>query len=172
VAARARTRRAVKRVKDMIWITTTWQASLLETAGIDIVDVVIPGDWGTIAGFDRATLIACRGWWAGAQVAAGTATDIPGIWLAMYVCGLDSPANTMDPYDASSYVNYDVLWTGGLIGEASTRAQPPMEMTVKSKRKLTSGQEVRLAATVPADTGTPRFNVGGTIRALLQLDSQ
>jgi len=162
----------VKRHKDLIWVTTSWQSSLVETPGIDIVDVVIPSDWATVAGFDRATLLACRGWWGVAQTAAGTATDIPGVWVALYVCGSDSPANTMDPFLAQSYVDYDVLWTGGYIGEASTRAQPPMDFQVKTRRKITSGQEVRMAATVPVDTATPRFNLGGVVRALLQLDTQ
>jgi len=171
-ARRFRGSRAAKRTKDLIWVTTTFQASLVETAGIDIVDIVIPTDWATAAGFDRCTLLGIRGWYCVAQTAAGTAVDIPGIWLAIYVSAKDAVNDLMDPFLAQSYVDYDTLWTGGYIGEASTRTQPPRDFAIKTKRKLSSAQELRMAATVPADTATPRFNVGGTIRALLQLDSQ
>jgi len=170
VAGKFRRSRAVKRNRDLIWVTTIFQASLIETPGIDIADVVLPADWQSGTGFDRATLLGVRGWICISQTAAGTAADIPGIWTAMYICGIDSPANTFDPYLAIDYVNYDTLWSYGYVGEASTRTQPSVQLNIKSKRKLTTGQEVRYAATVPVDTATPRFNVGGAIRALLQLD--
>jgi len=164
--------RAVKRSRELIWVSVGVQASLLETT-LDIAQLVISADWATTAGFDRATILGIRGWLSVAQTAAGTGSEAPGIWLAIYKCGEDSPANSMDPHNAQDYVDFDVLWSGGQGGGTSStgaNAFRSYEINVKARRKINSGEQLRMAATVPTDTATPRFNVTGMLRTLLQLD--
>jgi len=171
VAGKARRARAVKRHRDLVWITTVFQASLLEGTGTDIAQILLASDWSSASvGFDRATLRSIRGWISFSQVAAGTAIDVPCCFAGLYICGQDSPANSFNPFDAGDYAIYDTLYNWVQGGEASTRAQPAVPVNVKVMRKLNSGQQVRLAATVPTDTATPRWNVSGIMRALVQLD--
>jgi len=172
MSRRSPIRRASQRARDLIWVSVGVQASLLETT-LDIAQLVVSADWAVSAGFDRATLLGIRGWLSIAQYVTGTGTDVPGIWLAVYKCGEDSPANSMSPFDAQDYVDFDVLWCGGQSGGVSTtgaNTYRSMEVNIKSRRKITSGDQIRLAATVVTDTGSPRFGVSGMLRCLLQLD--
>jgi len=172
VARRFGNSRAVKRSRELIWVSVGVQASLLETT-LDIASLVISADWATTAGFDRATILGLRGWLSVSQVATGTASDSPGVWLAIYKCGEDSPANSMSPFNAQDYVDFDVLWCGGQGGGISTTGAntwPSVDINVKARRKINSGEQLRLAATVATDTASPRFNVNGMLRTLLQLD--
>jgi len=173
VAARARFRRSVKRNRDLIWVTTIVQAAVAETGGgLDIGDLVLPGDWSTTVGFDRATLMGVRGALGLSQTATGTATDAPGMYLAMYVTDQLTPANQMDPFNAADYSGFDTLYTDVIagVGTLTGVAFRGMQINIKARRKLTSAQEVRLAASVPTDTATPRFNALGIFRCLLKLD--
>jgi len=176
VAGRTRFRRGAKRSKDLIWVTTIVQAATLETAsaGVDIAQLVIPGDWSLSAGFDRATLMGIRGWLGTTQSATGTAAEAPGAWYAIYLCEQLTPAGSMDPQNAVDYANFDVLWTHGFTGVGSLTAGGFMgqQIEVKARRKITSATEIRMAISVPADTATPRFNTTGVLRCLLKLDPQ
>jgi len=176
VAGRARFRRAVKRQKDLIWVTTLCQAASLETgaSGLDIVDLVIPGDWSLSAGFDRATLMGIRGWLGIAQTATGTASDAPGAAYAIYLCEQLTPANQMDPMNAVDYANFDVIYTDGIcgVGSVTGKGERGQQLDIKARRKLTSATEVRFAVGIPTDTATPRFNAFGCFRCLLKLDPQ
>jgi len=175
VAAR-RFRRATRRAKDLIWVTTIVQAASLETssAGLDLGDLIIPGDWSLSAGFDRATLMGIRGWLAMSQTASGTAAEAPGIASCIYVTDQLTPANQMDPLNAVDYANFDVIYTDGMagVGTISAAGMRATQIDVRARRKLTSAQEIRYAVSIPTDTATPRFNTLGVFRCLLKLDPQ
>jgi len=175
VAAR-RFRRATKRHRDLIWVTTIIQAATLETssAGLDLIDLIIPGDWSLSAGFDRATLMAIRGWMGLAQTATGTAGEAPGAAYAIYLCEQLTPANQMDPMNAVDYANFDVIYTDGIcgVGSVSAAGMRGIQLDIRARRKLTSASEIRLAVSVPNDTATPRFNCFAVFRCLLKLDPQ
>ncbi len=167
-----RVRRAVRRAKDLVWITTIVEASVAETA-LDIAQVLVSADWsGGNVGFDRCTLMAVRGWIGMAQIAASTANEATGLWLALYVTDGSLALNNMDPQVATEYVQFDTLWTDGLaISTSSTSAaMKATQLDIKARRKLTTASEVRLAASMPTDTATPRVNVVGCVRALVRLD--
>jgi len=176
VAARSRFRRSARKSKDLIWVTTICQAASLETgaSGLDIVDLVIPGDWSLSAGFDRATLMGIRGWFALAQTASGTSSEAPGALYAIYLCEQLTPANQMDPINAVDYANFDVIYTDGIagVGTISAAGMRGHQLDIKARRKLTSATEIRLAVSIPTDTATPRFNAIGVFRCLLKLDPQ
>jgi len=172
-----RGRRSFRRMRrghrDLIWITTLIQASILEATVTDIADLVIPADWSTVAGFDRATLLGVRGWLATQPVAAGTATEASCMFGAMYVTDAGVAANSFNPSDANEYIDFDTIWTfGSTIGGSTTLGadQAYHEVEVKAKRKLTSAQRISIAAVVPTDTAAPRINFAGCVRCLLQLD--
>jgi len=172
--ARARFRRSVKRSKDLVWITTIVEASLLDPTVTDVAIAVTPSDWsGGNAGFDRCTLMAIRGWLGYAQQAASTAAEATALWLAMYVTDSQVAANSMDPSGATEYTQFDTLWTDGLALTLSTGTGAPIisrQLDLRARRKLSTAQDVRLAGVVPTDTASPRVNVCGCIRALLRLD--
>jgi len=168
-------RYAVKRSKDLVWVTSIIDASLLEVTPTDILDVVLSGDWSLgNAGFDRCTLMAVRGCIAYAQVAAATAAESTGMYMAMYVTSTDVAANSMDPSVATEYVTNDVIWTDAISMTTNTgtsAAQLGRQLDIRARRKLTTASRVSLAAVVGgADTGTPRMNFNGIVRALLRLD--
>jgi len=174
--ARGRRRFAVKRSRDLVWITTMVDNSILELAPTDICLVVTAADWSTgNAGFDRCTLLGVRGWLAGQQSAIATAGENTAAYAALYVTDAQVAVNSMDPAIATEYALFDTLWTGGFGLNGSAYTQAPSfqvwNLEVKTKRKMSTSQDLRLAANVfGADTGTPRVGWSGCIRALLRLD--
>lgn len=173
MAKRRRGGRAVRRNRDLIWITSILEETLLEST-LDIALLVIPTDWsGSNAGFDRATILGIRGWMHLVQVAAATALDATGAWLSIYKTDQAVPLNANDPHDSTDYNVNDTLWTGGMglnLTTGTSSPLPVMDINVKTRRKITSADSLRLACTIPVDTGTPRVNVIGCLRVLLQLD--
>lgn len=172
---KARFRRAVKRSRDLVWVTTIIEASILESTPTDIGQIVVSGDWSNgNVGFDRCTLMAVRGWLSLAQAAAATAAEATGVYMAMYVTDGSVALNSMDPAVATEYVQFDTIWTNGTCMTANTGNQPAdvmsRQLDIKARRKLTTASEVRLAASMSSDTATPRANFNGCIRALLRLD--
>jgi len=167
------TNRVARKTGNLVWITTIIEASILEIAGFDIGDLVIPTDWGGDSGFDRCTLMGIRGWLGHVQQATGTATDVSALYLAIYVAG-DSNAGAMAPGVATDYTAYDVLWTGGGITTATaSSAQGNVigeQLEVKARRRLTSAQQVRISAGLSSDTGTPRWKINGVLRCLVKTE--
>jgi hypothetical protein len=170
--ARRALRRAVRRHRDLIWVTTLIQASILESTPVDIADIVLPADWSAgNTGFDRATLLGIRGWYNILQSTVGTSADATAAFMAFYMTDALVVANPFDPSVAAQYNAVDILWTDGLaIGATAMPAQASTQVNIKAKRKITSQSNVRVALTLDSDTASPRVNVAGCIRALLQLD--
>jgi len=168
-------RRSVRRHKDLVWITTIIDASVLEVTPTDIGQIVLSGDWsGGNVGFDRCTLMGIRGWLSATQSAVATAGETTGMYGALYVTDGQVPANAMDASVATEYAIFDTIWTFGCgmtsVSNVST-SQNNWSLDVKAKRKLTTAQDVRLAVVVGgADTGSPRMGFNGCVRALLMLD--
>jgi len=174
VAARRRqfVRRASKRRQDLVWVTTVVAASLLESTPTDIGLLVIPSDWAVTAGFEHCTLMGIRGWLSWTQEAAATAADATGTYMAIYVTDQAVAANSMDPTTATEYSDFDILWTdGGSLNTGAGTGQPfpARQLEIKTRRRLTSVQSVRLAAAVDGDTATPRVGYNGVIRSLLKV---
>lgn len=166
-------RRSTRNGKNLIWVTTLIESSFLEATPLDLADLVIPSDWAGAAGFDRATLMGVRGWLNIAQVAAATAADASGVWVAIYVTGTDIPANSFNPGAAVDYNDNDTLYTTGAALTTTTGTgvpQPAEQIWIKARRRLTTAQDLRIAAIASSDTATPRVNVIGCIRSLIMTD--
>lgn len=173
MARRRRGGRSVRKSRDLVWITSILEETLLE-GNLDLSLLVIPNDWASATnGFDRATLLSIRGWLHVVQLAASTSTEATGIWLSVYKTDQAVAVNSFDPHDALEYNVNDTLWTGGAGLNLTTGTSSPLPVTdinIKTRRKLTSADSIRLAYTIPTDTATPRVNVIGCLRCLLQLD--
>lgn len=171
--ARTSSRRSVRRKGNLTWITVVVKASILENTATQIAQLVIPSDWSIATGFDRATLLAVRGWLTVTQQGAGTAAEASAAYWAV-ACQDVSSADVMNPSVASDYDDYDVIFCGGLglTAAASTVSlMPPAEQVhFKAKRRLTSQEEVSLFAFVDIDTATPRANFNGVLRALIRTE--
>jgi len=171
-ARRQRVRRMARRSgRDLVWITTIVQATMLESTPADLALLVIPADWSVTGQWDRATLLGIRGWLSCVQATAGTSGDATGGYVAIYVTDQAISSGAFDPSDAADYADFDVLYTTGtsFVTTAGTYL-PADQLVVKSRRKLTSASSVRLAGSVDADAAAPRMNVNGVIRSLIQLD--
>jgi len=174
VARRRRVMRSVRRKGDLVWVTTVIAASLLEATPTDYGLLVISTDWGSQTGFDRCTLMGIRGWLHWAQNAAATSGEATGFYTAIYVTDQSVPLNSMDASTATEYQDFDTIWTGGQALNQTTGTSSPQPTTfldIKSRRKLTSASNVRLAGTVDGDTATPRVSINGVVRTLLKLDA-
>lgn len=166
-------RRSSRNGKNLIWVTTLIESSFLEATPLDLADLVIPSDWAGASGFDRATLMGVRGWLSIAQLAAATAADASGCWVAIYVTGTDIAANSFNPGAAVDYNDNDTLYTTGVALTTATGtglAYPTEQINIKARRKLTTALDLRMAAIASSDTATPRVNVVGCIRSLIMTD--
>ena len=160
--------RASRGPKNNVWTVVQAEAQVQTNTTVEAV-IVAPTDWSGVAGLglERATLLRVRGWLSAAPAVEDVSTG--GIFFVIYV--VDEDAALVNPLDVSTYVNEDVLWTGGaqFAGQGAlaieTRPSVEWEVDIKAMRKLTSGQEVRLAAQVI--TG---LNVrwSGTLRGLVR----
>jgi len=161
----------VKRHRDLIWITTIFQSSILELGSTDAALLVIGTDWAKANTFDRATLLGIRGWYNFAQTTVGTSADATGAYMAIYKTDSLAATPAFDVSVATDYDKVDILYTDGLaITAVSSSAPQSVQVNVKSKRKITVADSIRLAINLDADTASPRVNIVGCLRSILQLD--
>jgi len=111
-----------------------------------------------------------RGWWSSNQVGAATLTETSALYLAIYAS--DQGAGAMAPAVATDYTIYDTLWTSGMTFTSATGSTTAgymgNQLEVRTRRRLTSAQEVRLGAGITTDTATPRVKINGVIRCLVK----
>jgi len=143
-----------------------WTAVLpgfgLITAGDESL-IVAKTDWSNIVGFERATIMTVRGWLS--FTSGGTAAaDYK--WAIVLV---DEDVPIQSSLLADFYTDEDILWTGGgrkaLTDAGDNSWQINHDVNVKAKRKMTSGQELRIIFDV---TATSSIHVVGVLRALLK----
>ena len=133
--------------KNNVWtaihVTNTQQVSTPVSA-----DVVVPADWTAVAGFERATLLSIRGYIS----VSPDVEDISTGSIMFLIMVVDQDTANVDPQLVAPYTEEDILWTWGVQtggqGAAAIESRPTtnVEINVKSMRKLTNGQEVRLMA--------------------------
>ena len=164
-------RSAGRRHRDLIWITTVFNSSTLEGAAVDFALLIVGTDWAKTNAFERATLLAVRGWYNLAQTTVGTSADATGGFLAIYKCESTVASPAMSPGTATDYDNVDILYTDGIAITASSSPAPPStQVDIKVKRKITNMDSIRGTFQLDVDSAAPRINVVGCFRSLLQLD--
>jgi len=123
------------------------------------------------APFKEATLLTIRGWLHVAPFTGSILDDT----VFMYICVVDEDiggtATTLDPTAVATYVDEDILWTGGattthdgngvLIGGGGHM----FDINVKTKRKIREGMNLQLV--MANNDGTGEQMVSGVLRSLL-----
>ena len=150
-----------------------WTSVLFEGFNVPITpvssNIVEDADWTAVAGNTGATLMAIRGWWS-AQGQTGTGNDSLLMLIALVDADIASTSTSLDPAAVATYTDEDVLWTGGWtkaqVTEVGVRAgSGQVEVNIKARRKIRSGQEIRLCQTTTND----EIGFSGVFRALLKL---
>jgi len=114
----------VKRHRDLIWITTIFQTSILEGVATEAALLVVGTDWAKTNTFDRATLLSVRGWYNFAQVTVGTSADATAAYMAIYKTDALAASPAFAPSTASDYDKVDILYTDGLAITAVSSQAP------------------------------------------------
>ena len=112
--------------------------------------------------------MAIRGW-----LSCTAQTGTGGDTITMFIAVVDedeSPTGaSLDPALAGSYIDEDILWTGGWTKQEATnsgsRASHWQEINIKARRKLHTGQAIRWQMTTTND----EIQVSGVMRALLKV---
>jgi len=133
-----------------------------------ILDLVADADWTAIAGQKTATVMAIRGWMS--FVSIGVAFSA-GKWY----CGTqDEDIITgagISPATVGTYVDEDIMWTGGWDKPAVVTDTGLMHhevIDIKAKRKIQTATEVRM---VLGASATNQIAVSVVLRTLLKLNS-
>ncbi len=124
-------------------------------------------DWATHGGQQKATVLAIRGWLATKAVGTSSATA----HMFIGVGDEDEAASQASPILAQTYIDEDIMWTGGASKAAGALSDGDIgyfEINIKAKRKIRSGQEVRL---VTEASVVSQIALHGILRTLLLLNS-
>ncbi len=130
-------------------------------------NIVQDSDWQGGTGQERGTILRIRGWLSvNNKTTTGVRPD--GAWFA-YVTVQDEDAAVASPIDPQSYIDEDILWTGGgqftATDTNATGHVTEINIDIKTMRKIRVGQQCRLAV-FNASGGT--MNVSHVLRALLR----
>ena len=147
-----------------------WSSILLENFNVPVTpagaDIVIGTDFAAHSGREGVTLMAIRGWLA-YTAQAGTSNDTLMEFIGVF--DEDEATATIDPALAGTYVDEDILWTGGWFKQTATdigsRQGGFEQINVKARRKIHTGQEVRLIMTTTND----QIQISGVLRGLLKV---
>jgi len=162
--------RSTRGKRDLVWVTTLIDASILESTPADVALIVAPDDWSTNSGFDRATVLGIRGWLSTTQSVVSTDVTTTSLFLSVYKCDGSVASGVMDPGVAANYVDFDVIWTSGRCSLLTAQAAVHSEQVeLKAKRRVTSADNIRMSAILTSDAAAPRMNISGCFRALIQV---
>jgi len=146
--------------KNYVWTSIRIGSSLGTT--ITQFQLINDADWVGAAGQPSATIVGVRGWF-----------DIVGSGVVdsntfLYIGTQDEDISTFaSPNAAATYVNEDIMWTGGCgKGVAAIEGQPlkSFVIDIKAKRKIKGGTNLIMNAECNVDNDV---RIIGIIRCLL-----
>ena len=145
-----------------LWTAVLFREQTVSTAFTD-VDILSPVDWERGAtSFERATVVAIRGWVEYAPILT-TASSV-----FSYIGLYDEDEASTDADIVAAYQTEDILWTGGAAQGLSTVTTAPgarIDMNVKVSRKITSASQIRfVSSTAAANVWT----MSGLLRACVR----
>ena len=148
--ARRPNKRVVKRRGDYVWTALHLGSTVLSSVH-DGEPIVQASDWVTANNTEKATLMSIRGW-----IALGhTSGNVARATLAIIKHDADQvPTHAgLDPALVTTYVDEDILWTGGSQGVSSSLTVQYHDINVKAKRKLDGDVDISIIHTCsPTDT--------------------
>jgi len=130
------------------WTTILGEDVTLTAGGSVSFGIVEDSDWVPAAGTARATLMRIRGWHA--FLSKDNSGSFAGGSIFAYIGIFDEDTASPAASLVSTYVDEDVLWTGGTqfpfqdIGQSAVWHE---HVDVKAQRKLTTGLDVRIVIT-------------------------
>ena len=138
--ARRLTRRSNSATKaKYLWTAVLFREQTVSTAFIDI-DILSPVDWERGAtSFERATVVAIRGWLEFAPILTIASS------VFSYIGLYDEDEASTDADIVAAYQTEDILWTGGTAQGLSIVTTAPghrVDMNVKVSRKITSASQI------------------------------
>jgi len=166
--ARNRSTRIVRKAKNLVWtamlinIDVDTGATPLET------NIVQATDWTGKVGFSRATVEAIRGY---VFVSGLTNVATPRESRAVIVKdSVEATAVAANPALLGTYVDEDVLWTGG-VRSAGLLVGHYIEISVKTKRKITVDDNIKFIVSEEAAASPNGTTYWGILRALINVNS-
>ena len=161
-------RRASRKAKQWVWTAARIDLDLNTAATPLGVDLAAGADWrSTTTGYETATLTSIRGWLMASPL-DGTATQH--ISFALITKKSNETAfSAADPNDVTTYVNEDILWTAGYSAPNQSEATGIYySIDVKTKRKLSVNDDIRLIFSEAAAISPQATNWRGLVRCLIQ----
>ncbi len=161
-------RRARGKTKNQGWGAVVFGGVVDDDPVVEVA-AVEPGDWSVTGTTERGVVLRIRGSISAARSAVGTAA-LSTLFLAIYLTDADAavPAAAAGPDTATFYLE-DVLWTAshifGATGANVESTSWDVDFDVKSMRKITSDQDIRLAMIT---TSGISVDVHGLLRALIR----
>ena len=124
-------------------------------------------DWTQAVGFRRATLLGIRGWLSWRALTASASGDARAIIMKD---ATEAAVTAQDPNVITTYVDEDILWTGGYSGPPGSTSYGFNEViNVKAKRKITVDDTIRFVVSESLIASPNATRVAGVLRCLLNL---
>ncbi len=152
--------RASRTKNNYVWSVVSVNRAILTTVTSE--NLVQDSDWNPSGGQKRATIIAVRGYLM--MRAVGVLVSDCHMYLGIMD---EDVATSPDPALAATYVDEDIMWTGGFCkspGAQDARQLFHMDINIKAKRKIRSGQELRLNS---IGTNASELRLIGILRTLM-----
>jgi len=152
--------------KNQLWTVFVAEQLNIQSSITELV-LVQSSDWAIGGGLERATLLRIRGWFSAAPLKADVSKG------ALFACiyKVDEDGLPVSPLTAAMYTDEDVLWTGGMqvsgVTAGTVEARPgfQFDVDVKSMRRFTSGEEIRLSLATAVGLD---FDLSGVMRCLVR----
>jgi len=169
-------RRFARRQHDWLWKANS--IAIGNGSAFDDAILLAPADWQVAAtvSFERATLVAIRGWLSFSQITV-EAGSFPALYLTVLKLAVSEA--TPNPSLIAGYDDHDILWTYGMAMTGSNEqvATPSglqldpgcntIQVDIKVKRKLDSSENIVLAVAAASGTTPPGFTCVGILRCLV-----
>jgi len=174
---RPRSRGFSKKTKrDLLWVANSIATEAANGATPDGQSLLLPAQWQVASSiaFERATVLAIRGWLSFRQTLAGA-----GAFPAFYAAILkqDVQTATMDPALLTEYDDHDMLWTWGQTAAVAAGFTPvtdprgaasyTLPIDIRVKRKVSSNELIAFTTGVAAGTTAPTYECVGILRVLV-----
>lgn len=175
--SRSRSRFARAPRKRAIWINIPFSTvAYTEVAGAQLL--LTPEDWEaqfTALGMERATLRAIVGEIYLFQTVVSTTPGIPTFW-GIYRDSVGAAA-VLPAFTVTGMGQVDWLLTGVIANATTVTAstiqaqhQNVIPIRIKTKRKLTSQDQIKIIAQIGSDAGSPAGTINGLLRFLVARD--
>ena len=169
MAGRKRFTRAVRRgPKNQVWAALVLSNIVVDDNPVITANLVEDGDWTTVGGLERATILRVRGWLTASPPVALPST----LFLAIAPQDTQAGVAGLDPTAAATYGLEDIVWTDGVsvavTAAANDLVSPKLIVDIKSMRKISSGIQLRIAMKTNGPVGAG-WTVSGVFRTLVRL---